>query len=44
MGMWRRCGAYIQGGELDVGVLVAYAPLEGAHGFFRLHRLGPDHI
>jgi hypothetical protein len=29
---------------LDIGVLVAYAPFEGAHGFFRLHCLGADYV
>jgi hypothetical protein len=36
--------AYIQRGQLDVGVLVADALLQRAHGIFRLHRLGPNHV
>lgn len=35
---------YIQGCQLDVGVLVPYALLQRAHGVFRLHCLGPNHV
>jgi hypothetical protein len=38
------CVGEVEGGELNVGVLVADALLEGAHGVFRLHRLGADYI
>ena len=34
----------VERGQLDVGVLVAYAPLEAAHGFLRLHRLAADGV
>ena len=36
--------AYVEGGQLDVGVLVAYPLLQRAHGVFSLHRLGPNHV
>src|SRR5690242_1536264 len=36
--------AYIQGGQLDVGVLVSYALLQRAHGVSRLHCLGANHV
>src|SRR3954447_15737826 len=36
--------AYIQGSKLDVGILVPYPPLQCAHGIFRLHRFGPNHV
>ena len=35
---------YIQCSKLDVGVLVAYPALQGAHGLFRLHCLGANDI
>jgi hypothetical protein len=36
--------AYVECGKLDVGVLVPYALLQRAHGIFRLHRLGANHV
>ena len=36
--------AYIPSSQLDVGVLVADSLLQRAHGIFRLHCLGPDHV
>lgn len=41
---FRRAGAYIKGTELCVGILVANTAFEGAHGLFRSHRLGADHV
>lgn len=43
--LWDFCeSSYIQCAQLRVGVLVANALFEGAHGFLRLHRLRPDDI
>jgi hypothetical protein len=36
--------AYVECGELDVWVLVPYPLLQRAHGIFRLHRLGANHV
>lgn len=35
---------YIESSELDVWVLVPDAALQRAHGIFRLHCLGPNHV
>jgi hypothetical protein len=40
-GIW---AAYIQRGDLDVGVLVFYPALQRAHGISRLHRLGANNV
>ena len=36
--------AHIQSRQLDVGVLVPYPLLQRAHGIFRLHCLGSNHV
>jgi len=36
--------SYVQGGKLDVGVLIPYPLLQCAHGISRLHRLGANNV
>lgn len=35
---------YIQGPELDIGILVTYTALEDAHGLLWGHRLGSNDV
>jgi len=35
---------YIQRCQLDIGVFVPYAALQGAHGLFRLHCFGANDV